>query len=50
MKGELDKVLKNGALDDTFKTAMTKADSEITDLAKLLQKKKAQEIITLIRK
>jgi hypothetical protein len=29
---------------------MEKADSEITDLGKLLQKKKAKEVITLIRR
>ena len=47
---ELKKIFKNGTLDENFKKIITKADSEITDGAKLFQKKKAQEIITLIRK
>jgi hypothetical protein len=50
MEAELKKVLENGKLKDTFKAVMTKADSEITDLAKLLQKKKAKEVITMIRR
>ena len=50
MKKELAKVIKNGALDADFKKAMTTADAELTDLAKLLTKKKAKEVITLIRK
>jgi hypothetical protein len=50
MTAELKKVIKDNALDADFKKAMEKADAEITDLAKLFQKKKAKEIITLIRR
>jgi hypothetical protein len=50
MATEIGKVLKNKALDADFKKALEKTDSEITDLAKLLQKKKASEVITLIRR
>jgi|SRR5215213_8455403 len=50
MEAELKKILKDGALDADFKKVMTKADSEITGVADLLTKKKANEIITMIRK
>jgi hypothetical protein len=50
MKAELEKIFTDGKLDETFKTAMTKADAEINSVADLLTKKKASEIITLIRK
>jgi len=50
MEAELKKIFKDGALDDTFKVVMTKSDSEITDVANLLTKKKAKEVITLIRR
>ncbi|CAG8467722.1 19073_t:CDS:2, partial [Racocetra fulgida] len=42
-------ILPNGKLDDKFKEVMTKKDAELTDLAKLFKKKKAKEIITLIK-
>jgi len=50
METELKKIFKDGALDADFKKAMTKLDSEITDVANLLTKKKAKEVITLIRR
>src|SRR6185437_2271511 len=50
MEAELKKIFKDSKLDETFKEVMTKADSEITDVAQLLTKKKASEIITLIRR
>jgi hypothetical protein len=37
-------------LDAEFKKALTKEDSEITDLAQLFKKKKAKSIITLIKR
>ncbi|CAG8835954.1 23949_t:CDS:1, partial [Gigaspora margarita] len=47
MKKELEKVLENSKLKETFE--IVKVEANITDLAKLLQKKKAQKIITMIR-
>jgi hypothetical protein len=50
MSQEIAKVIENGTLKADFKQMLVKADSEITDLAKLFQKKSAKEIITLIRR
>jgi len=50
METELKKIFKDGALDADFKKAMTKADSDISNVADLLTKKKAKDIITLIRR
>ncbi|KLL04269.1 MAG: hypothetical protein MRERV_25c020 [Mycoplasmataceae bacterium RV_VA103A] len=50
MENLIKKVLPNGKLDDKFKEVMTKKDAELTDLAKLFKKKKAKEIITLIKR
>jgi len=48
MEAELKKVFKDNKLDADFTKLIQKEDAEITDIAKLFQKKKAQEIITLI--
>ncbi|CAG8789824.1 11437_t:CDS:10, partial [Gigaspora margarita] len=43
-------VLSDGKLNDKFKEVMIKKDVELTDLAQLFKKKKAKEIITMIRR
>src|SRR6266511_308383 len=50
MKDLIIKVIKDGKLDENFKKAMTKEDAEITDLVNLFKKKKAKDIITLIKR
>ena len=50
METELKKIFKDNKLDEDFKKAMTKEDAEITDVANLLTKKKADKVIALIRR
>jgi hypothetical protein len=50
MEAEIKKIIKDGKLNEDFKKVMEKEDSELVDLPNLFKKKKAQEIITLIRR
>lgn len=50
MTAELKRVMVEGVINPDFQKIMTKADAEITDLGKLLTKKKAKEVITMIRR
>jgi len=49
MTAEIKKVIQDTKLDEEFAKLIAKEDAGITDVAKLFQKKKAQDIITLIR-